>query len=766
MTGFLEAALQYAKKGYPVFPVRSDKAPLTPHGFKDATKEEELIRQWWTKFPDAGIGMPTGAASGIVVLDVDPRNGGDRSLQELKDQGYSLQDGPSVLTGGGGVHYWFFHPWGNLPVVHGFRPGLDFQGEGAYVILPPSRHPSGNSYCWEIPLGAAPLPPVPEWLLNIIVQGKRPTDGGEATGPRRTFSLDSDGKIPHGRHHDFIVSTAAAIAARVPGISFEALHRQLWGAMKEALDDVETHSREIVEAARSAILKFGKTEATEAGGDASRQPPIQRSTPDGGSPPPPQAPASPPSEASEFPPDLFLPKSDRRGGGVGWTPNKPAFVDWFRRNERFVVPVEQGTFSSTNNFELLRYEQGYYNGHARAFLWGRIEDAHRRWVPPNAGNPIRLSSSVQFRSEVIGSLAATSEFHRKRSEFNPPDLLCLQNGILDLRTLELRPHTPDVVFTWKLPVSYDPAATCPRFEQFLEEVMPDPKRRELLVDIMGYFLWRRNPFQVMFICVGDGANGKTTWFRVIEAMLGPEAIATESLQSLASQRFATAELEGKLANLCDDLPFDKPIAATGILKILTGEGKLTAEKKFLPRFSFRFDGKLIANANQTPEVRDDTGAFWRRVIVIPWELVVPPEKRDPNLVEKLVAELPGILNLALKGLARCRNRQSFDPDGVFEGSREEWHMRADPVRADLLEDWEPDPDGFVPTHELYEWHVKRCQEDNREPLGDRAFGKRFVRVFPNARKERRLYGGHRIWGYSGVNRRKLRPTLDESALGQ
>jgi P4 family phage/plasmid primase-like protien len=457
------------------------------------------------------------------------------------------------------------------------------------------------------------------------------------------------------------------------------------------------------------------------------------------------------SNAIVFPPDLFIdnPKTGKPD------PAFAAFLRWFRSADRFVVPIERGTFSNPSAFELLRYDGGYYNGMARAYLRGRIEDAFR--LNGSAGRD-------SFREEVVKGIGATSEFHRKRETFNPPDELCLANGVLNTTTGVIGPHSPETVFTWKMPVAHDPTATCPTFEAFLEKVQPDPKRRELIVDLMGYCLWRKNPFQTFFVNVGDGANGKTTWMRVLGDLLGPDAVAAESLQNLSTHRFAAAELEGRLANLCDDLPYDRPLAATGVLKILAGEGEFTGERKFLPKFKFRFEGKLIANANRTPEVKDDSYAFWRRLVAIPWEITIPEAERDPALPDKLRAELSGILNLALTGLARCRARTRFDPEGVFENSREEWRSRADIVRAELLEEYEavPDAGAFMPNSDLYSWHVNRSQGEGREPLTERAFGVRVARAFPASRVERRKVAGRYLWGRPGMRRKGPTPVFFDS----
>jgi putative DNA primase/helicase len=447
-----------------------------------------------------------------------------------------------------------------------------------------------------------------------------------------------------------------------------------------------------------------------------------------------------------LPVDLFI--QDKHGIHADF----PAFVKWFRTTDRFVIPIERGTFSTGSNFELLRYEGGYYNGMARAFIRGRTEDAFRQ---------VGLASVDSFREEVVKGIAATSELHHRRTEFNPPDSLCLLNGVLDTRSGEIRSHTPDVVFTWKLPVAYDPTATCPRYAQFLEEVMPDEKRRELLVDLMGYCLWRENPFQLFFVMVGDGANGKTTWGNTLAALLGKDAVSTLSLQQIGSNRFAAAELEGRLVNLCDDLPYDRPLAATGVIKVLTGGGSLTVERKHQHPFELQFGGKLVSMANRTPPTQDDTYAFWRRAVVIPFEQTFPEgdPRRDPLLYGKLLAELPGILNLALKGLARVRSRQDFDPDHLFSDSEEEWRRRADPVRGELLDEFEYCPGAFVTNRRLYEWHADKCHGEDREPLNERAFGQAVTRAFPKSHAERKMVNGKNLWGRPGIRERVASPVL-------
>lgn len=245
----LDSALRYAAAGYPVFPVQG-KRPLAEHGFKDASRETETIRSWWTKWPDAGIGVPTGGGSGLVVLDVDPRNGGAKSLKELEEKFGKLPPCPRVKTGGGGWHHWFSHPGGTVRTTHGFCPGLDLQSDGAYVVVPPSPHPSGGVYAWEVALDGTKLPILPPWLLKFA-------DGGGDNRVAPPLELASDGRIPHGRHHDAVVETAASLAKRIGGLSEGGLIKAIRGALGPLLDDLASHEPEIREAARSALRKYG-----------------------------------------------------------------------------------------------------------------------------------------------------------------------------------------------------------------------------------------------------------------------------------------------------------------------------------------------------------------------------------------------------------------------------------------------------------------------------------------------------------------------------
>jgi hypothetical protein len=196
------AAAYFASKfGWAVFPLhwiaagkcsckRTDcgnqgKHPLVGHGFLDATRDAAQIEQWWSKWPAANIGIATGRASGLVVLDVDPRNGGDDSLEGLRLQHGPLPPTVQSRTGGGGDHYLFAYPAlavGERIQSGKFAPGLDLKADGGYIVAPPSVHASGRAYAWEassVP-GEVPFAAPPAWLLEGRAARPAVQQGGPA----------------------------------------------------------------------------------------------------------------------------------------------------------------------------------------------------------------------------------------------------------------------------------------------------------------------------------------------------------------------------------------------------------------------------------------------------------------------------------------------------------------------------------------------------------------------------------------------------------
>ena len=168
----LEAALQYLARGWSVIPVRPrEKRPLIRwQPYQEKQPSEDEVTAWFTAHPDANVGIVTGAKSGLVVLDVDPAHGGDDSLIDLESRHGALPDTVEAQTGGGGRHLYFRHPGGVVPNKVGLAPGIDLRGDGGLIVAPPSTHPSGRRYVWEVshhPDDVA-LAAMPDWLLHLV----------------------------------------------------------------------------------------------------------------------------------------------------------------------------------------------------------------------------------------------------------------------------------------------------------------------------------------------------------------------------------------------------------------------------------------------------------------------------------------------------------------------------------------------------------------------------------------------------------------------
>lgn len=172
------AALAYADLGWSVLPLRAkSKRPLIAwREFQERRAEREEIEGWFRRWPDANVGIVTGAVSGLVVIDVDPRHGGDDALAALERRHGRLRPTVEAETGGGGRHLYFAFTGSSVRNRAGLAQGIDVRGEGGYIVTPPSIHPSGLPYRWIE--GRAPhdfpLAPLPAWMVRMA--------GGEGSG--------------------------------------------------------------------------------------------------------------------------------------------------------------------------------------------------------------------------------------------------------------------------------------------------------------------------------------------------------------------------------------------------------------------------------------------------------------------------------------------------------------------------------------------------------------------------------------------------------
>lgn len=202
----LTAALEYAAWGKPVFPCAANKQPRIPGGFKNASADPDQIREWWARWPDALIGMPTGRISGLIVIDLDvrPEYDGGEAWSRLEAENGKLPETIESITPSGGTHLWYQHPGFEVRNSAGtLGRGIDVRGDGGYVIVPPSVLPDGRSYQWEASNPRAPAA-LPAWGLKLLGQRIPPPRSAESatqtqaeSGQRNVYLARIAGKLAH-----------------------------------------------------------------------------------------------------------------------------------------------------------------------------------------------------------------------------------------------------------------------------------------------------------------------------------------------------------------------------------------------------------------------------------------------------------------------------------------------------------------------------------------------------------------------------------------
>ncbi|MHA1632096.1 MAG: DNA primase family protein [Candidatus Freyarchaeota archaeon] len=427
--------------------------------------------------------------------------------------------------------------------------------------------------------------------------------------------------------------------------------------------------------------------------------------------------------------------------------NRRFFDDDFRPlPEQFVEVVMENHLFKTlrDTHEILYYENGVYRRGGEEVIASEVEAIYHR----SAHKPAR----THFVTEIVEAIRRRT--YTFRAEFNPSGYVNLKNGILNLDTFELSPHSPDAYFTYQLPVAYDPSAECPAIERFLREVCPDGV--ETIYEFLGWILEDGYEYQRALLLYGSGNNGKSTLLSLIRAFLGPENVSSRPLQDLVTNRFATADLYGKLANICADLP-NIALANTGIFKILTGGDPITAERKFKDGFQFVNRAKLIFSTNELFGVEDSSYAFWRRWILLEFPNdFTGRERKQSELLASLTTEkeLSGLLNRALEGLTRLKVRGGFAQQEKSEELKLQWAKQSQPVRAFTLECLEVDLEGEVEKDVVYDAFCEYCRDNDLLPIPKDQFSRKLLQTLPGIRASRVRRGDRRVHVFRGVSLRE------------
>lgn len=282
------------------------------------------------------------------------------------------------------------------------------------------------------------------------------------------------------------------------------------------------------------------------------------------------------------------------------------------------------------------------------------------------------------RQETLAYL----QLKAKHKNFASTKYVVVKNGVFNLETWQLEDFTPEIITRNKIPVAYISGAYYQVTDKTLNKITVNDKTiRSILEEILGYILFRRNEFAATFILTGNGSNGKSSYLKIIRQLVGEENASSLDLNEL-DQRFKTAELFGKLANIGDDIGKGYIKESSVFKKLSTGE-TLNVERKGKDPFDFTNYAKLIFSANEMPRINDFTDGLGRRLQIVPFKAKFTPEDEDydPFITDKLLSDesMQYILILALKSLKRLLEEKKFTKSKSVEEELVKYQEENNPI---------------------------------------------------------------------------------------
>jgi len=361
-----------------------------------------------------------------------------------------------------------------------------------------------------------------------------------------------------------------------------------------------------------------------------------------------------------------------------------------------------------------------------ATLWWYRDGVYVQGGEAEAKRRVEALLGKRFRrthgQQIVESLQIQVPFI---GDQHPPNYINCRNGLLHWPTGELEPHTPDVPTTYQLAVNWDPQATCLHVEQWMAEVV-DVETVALLWEVIGVSVRSDMPYHRAVLLYGHGRNGKGTFLRIIEKLIGREFISAVTLQSLGEDRFAGADLFGKVANISGDLDA-RHIKRTDLFKMATGGDTIRAERKYGQSFSFVNHATMLFSANELPGTSDHTHGFFDRWIIVPF--TGDFRGREDRCIEtKLHSELEGVLVLAVGALQRLEERGQFTLPTSVKKATEEYRTEADPVRSFAEEQLVFDQDARQNRTDLYKGFRFWCEDNGRQAPAATKFYRRLAQL--------------------------------------
>lgn len=306
-------------------------------------------------------------------------------------------------------------------------------------------------------------------------------------------------------------------------------------------------------------------------------------------------------------------------------------------------------------------------------------------------------------------------------------LINLQNGTFEIRPAkrELREFNRGDFLTHQLPFEYEPEAKAPLFQKYLDEVLPDLNKQKVFAEYCGYIFIKPSVLKLekMLILYGTGANGKSVFFEILNALLGTQNISNYSLQSLTNDNgYFRAKIANKLVNYASEI---NGKLETDIFKQMASGEPLEARLPYGEPFILNEYAKLIFNCNDLPKDVEHNNAFFRRFLIIGFDITIPEDKQDKELANKIIDnELSGVFNWILLGLERILKQKNFSKCEAITNARSDYEKRSDSVKMFIEEFEYKTSTEYTTIKDLYIQYKDFCIEDGFRPVNKSNFMKR------------------------------------------
>lgn len=347
-----------------------------------------------------------------------------------------------------------------------------------------------------------------------------------------------------------------------------------------------------------------------------------------------------------------------------------------------------------------------------------------------------------FNQFLSAGYLATPEINKETVLIN------LLNGTFEINTkgTELRPFEPSDFLTYQLPFKYDPEATAPKFETYLNRVLPDKERQNVLAEFLGYVFIKNGSKRLkeekVLILYGTGANGKSVFFEIVNALLGRENVSNYSLQNLTEEKgFYRVKIENKLVNYASEISVKLDNAT--FKQLASGEPVEVCQKFGQPYTMYNY-AKLIFNCNELPKDVEHTEGYFRRFLIIPFDVTIPAHEQDKTLhIQIIENELSGVFNWVLNGLERLLKQGKFSECEAAKKASEKYKRESDSVAMFLDEkEYEPSLTETIPWSDIFQDYKNFCQENLYRPCAKTQFTNRLKN---SGIESKRINSGIRVY---------------------